>query len=116
MSTVPDVLKSRMMLLQNENPLLTFEDDSMDTELGTRALIRVLHGDEMIALEFVEPEEMWQELDVMEEYTETVEGGLEVTVIVPGDEKEDAEAELGQEGSIRVLGYDEIGSSLRYSQ
>lgn len=116
MSTVPDVLKSRMMLLQNENPSLTFEDDSMDTELGIRGLIRVLDGDEMIALEFVEPEEMWQEPDVMEEYAETVEGALEVTVIVPEGEKGDAEAELGQEGSIRVLGYDEIGSSLRYPQ
>lgn len=116
MTTAPDVLKSRMMLLQNENPLLTFEDDSMDTELGIRALIRVFNGDEMIALEFIEPEEMWQEPDVLEEYAETVEDGLEVTVIVPRDEKKDAETELGQVQGLRILGYDEIGSSLRYSR
>ncbi len=114
MSTVPDVLKGRLMLLQNENPSLTFEDDQMDTGDGIRGLIRVIDGDDTIALEFIEPEEMWQEPDVLEEYIETAEEGVGVTVIVPNGEKEDAREEIGEDGGIRVLGYDEIGSSLRY--
>lgn len=114
MSTAPGMLKSRLTLLQNENPSLTFEDDWMDTEEGTRALIRVIDGDDMIALEFIEPEGMWQEPDVIEEYAETAEEGIGITVIVPDDEKDDARNEIGPESGIRVLGYSEIGSGLRY--
>jgi hypothetical protein len=116
MTSVHDVLKGRLMLLQSENPDLTFEDDQMDTELGTRALIRVLDGDEVMALEFIEPEELWLEPDAADEYVETVEEGIQVTVIVPTEEKEEAMDILGSEGKVKVLGYDEIDASLRYTR
>jgi len=117
MTTAPDVLKGRLMFLQSENPSLTFEDDRMETEYGERCLIRVFDSsDNVIALEFIEPEELWQDPDAVEEYIETAVEGIEVTVIVPSAEKADAEGALRQDAGdqVRVLGYDEIGSSLRY--
>mgnify|MGYP000843910779 CR=1 FL=1 len=117
MTTAPDVLKARLMLLQAENPSLEFEDDRMETEYGDRALIRVFDSSgNLIALEFIEPEELWQDPDAVEEYIETALEGIEVTVIVPTEEKAEAEDALGHDagGQVRLLGRDEISSSLRY--
>ena len=94
MTSVHDVLKGRLMLLQSENPDLTFSDQ-MDTELGTGAH-QGLDGD-MIALEFIEPEELWLEPDAADEYRDGGEG-IQVTVIVPTEERREAMDILGSEG------------------
>jgi len=112
MAGVEEVTKDRMRLLGSAHPELVLEDDYMDTEEGLRGLIRKLdRRGEVVGLEFVEPEELWADPDVVEEYAETLEEGIEVTVIVPTAEKLGAEALLREEaGPVTVLGYDDIGT------
>jgi hypothetical protein len=59
------------------------------------------------ALEFIEPEELWSDPDAVEEYAETLDDGIPVTVIVPDDERLEAEAMLREEvgWKVRVLSY-----------
>ena len=114
MSIISDVLANRLTLLQSINSTLSFEGDTMDTPIGTRALIRVLDNGELIALEFIEPEGMWSESDVLEEYAETVEEGINTTIIVSENEKDKIREEFGQDSIIKIISYDEIGSSLQY--
>jgi hypothetical protein len=114
MTTVEDVTRSRLRLLQQANPQLVYEDDYMDTEEGLRGLIRAMDGREnVVGLEFVEPEGLWADPDAVEEYAETLEEGIAVTVIVPPAERADAEALLRAEaGEVTVLGYDELGEGV----
>lgn len=118
MVEVGEVTEQRMAKLKEANPGRTLEDDYMDTEVGTRGLIRIFgYGGEVAALEFVEPEELWGDPDALEEYNETLSDGIGVTVIVPPEEKA-AAAEMLREtigDKVAVLGYDDIGSSLDLS-
>lgn len=114
MDQVRDVGSGRLKRLQTEEGKVTFEDDYMDTELGSRGLIRIIDpkGD-VVALEFIEPEQMWADPDAVEEYSETLEDGIAVTVIVPDSERLEAEAMLREEAGrrIRVLSYGESASA-----
>lgn len=115
MVEVAEVAEQRMARLKKANPERTFEDDYMDTEAGTRGLIRIFGFDgEVSALEFIEPEELWADPDALEEYSETLSDGLGVTVIVPSEEKAGAEGMLRETvgDKVVVLGYDDIGKSL----
>ena len=114
MAEVGEVARERMGKLGEANPGRKFEDDYMDTEFGTRGLIRVFgYEDDVVALEFIEPEEMWADPDALEEYRETLSDGIGVRVIVPAEEKRDA-ADMLREiiGKAVVLGYDELGKFL----
>jgi hypothetical protein len=117
MASVEGVTKARLGLLRGGGSHWTFEDDYMDTEVGTRGLIRVMdRPGEVTALEFIEPEEFWADPDAVEEYGETLADGVGVTVIVPDDERADAEEMLGEEvgKAVIVLGYSEIGNPPHY--
>ena len=96
--TVDGCDRARTKLLEAGAPHLIFEDDYMNTEVGTRGLVRIRdrRGD-VIGLEFIEPEEFWADPDAVEEYAETLEEGVHVTVIVPDGEKADAEELLHEE-------------------
>ena len=114
MEEVNSVGARRLEFLGSSDPGLSFEDDYMDTEWGTRGLIRVMDREgEVIALEFIEPEEMWGDPDAAEEYAETLEDGIPVTVIVPDSERLEAEALLREEAGrgIRVLSYSQSASA-----
>lgn len=114
MDEVSRVTAGRLKHLRASEGEMTFEDDYMDTEEGTRGLIRIVDPKgEVAALEFIEPEEMWADPDAVEEYAETLEDGIPVTVIVPDDERLEAEAMLREEAGrkIRVLPYGESGSA-----
>lgn len=118
MVKVPEITKDRMAKLKEANPGRMFEDDCMDTEVGTRGLIRIFgYGDEVTALEFIEPEELWADPDALEEYSETLSDGIGVTVIVPSEEKGGAEEMLRETigGKVVVLGYHELDKSLELS-
>jgi hypothetical protein len=117
MTSVEGVTKARLGLLQGVGSRWTFEDDYMDTEVGTRGLIRVLDRQgNVTGLEFVEPEEFWADPDAVDEYAETLADGIEVTVIVPDAERADAEELLGEDvgKAVTVLGYGDIGNPPHY--
>jgi hypothetical protein len=104
----------RLEHLRRSDDESSFEDDYMDTEVGTRGLIRITDKKgEVVALEFIEPEEMWADPDAVEEYSETLDDGIPVTVIVPDEERLDAEAMLREEVGkrVRVLSYSESASA-----
>jgi hypothetical protein len=110
MDQVRDVGSRRMEHLQAAADDVTFEDDYMDTEEGTRGLIRIIDPKgEVVGLEFIEPEEMWADPDAVEEYSETMEDGIAVTVIVPDDERLEAEAMLREQAGrkIKIIPYRE---------
>jgi hypothetical protein len=110
MDAVMSAGASRLQRLREEFPGLRFEDDYMDTEVGTRGLIRWLDTKgEVTALEFIEPEAFWADPDAMEEYSETMDLGIKVTVTVPSSEALEAEAFLREEvgGRITILTYDD---------
>ncbi len=114
MEEVIDVGERRLKHLRSVNSGSAFEDDYMDTEVGTRGLIRVMDPKgEVIALEFIEPEEVWADPDAVEEYTETMKDGIPVTVIVPDGERLEAEAMLREMVGrhVRVLSYAESASA-----
>lgn len=114
MDEVVAIGKRRLEHLRRERQDMTFEDDYMDTEVGTRGLVRAIDArGEVAALEFIEPEEMWADPDAVEEYAETMEDGIAVTVIVPDRERLQAEALLREEAGkgIRVLSYGESASA-----
>lgn len=114
MDEVAAIGKRRLEHLRRERQDMTFEDDYMDTEVGTRGLVRAIDArGEVAALEFIEPEEMWADPDAVEEYAETMEDGIAVTVIVPDRERLQAEALLREEAGkgIRVLSYGESASA-----
>ena len=117
MVKVEKVTKERMAKLKEANPGKVFEDDYMDTEVGTRGLIKIFGPDdeEVMGLEFIEPEEFWADPDALEEYSETLSDEITVTVIVPAEEKDDAQEMLHETvgKKVVVLGYDEIGNSLQ---
>jgi hypothetical protein len=107
------VVKARFKLLNAQGGGYV-EDDYMDTEVGTRGLIRKMDkSKDVIGLEFVEPEEVWADPDAVEEYGETINDGISVTVIVPDEEKEDAEEYLAEAvgKGVMVLGYSEATQS-----
>ncbi len=114
MDEVCKVTAGRLEHLRASGGGMMFEDDYMGTEEGTRGLIRVIDpkGD-VVALEFIEPEELWSDPDAVEEYAETLEDGIPVTVIVPDDERLNAEAMLREEAGrkIRVLPYGESATA-----
>ncbi len=115
--TVEDVTRARKKLLEASAPHMAFEDDYMDTEEGTRGLVRIMGpGGNVAGLEFIEPEEFWADPDAVEEYAETLGDGVHVTVIVPEGEKGDAEELLHQEvgKAVEVLTYGDIGSPLSF--
>jgi hypothetical protein len=110
MDEINDVGSRRLRHLQATEGELSFEDDYMDTEVGTRGLIRIIdHKGDVIGLEFIEPEEAWADPDAVEEYSDTLEDGISVTVIVADKERLHAEAMLREEVGkrIRVLSYGE---------
>jgi hypothetical protein len=114
MDEVSRVTAERLEHLRAIEGSMQFEDDYMDTEEGTRGLIRVLDPKgEVAALEFIEPEELWSDPDAVEEYAETLDDGIPVTVIVPDDERLEAEAMLREEvgWKVRVLSYNESASA-----
>jgi len=114
MEEVIEVGKRRLERLRSDHGGAIFEDDYMDTEAGTRGLIRMVGPkDDIIALEFIEPEGVWADPDALEEYAETVEGGIHVTVIVPDADRSEAEAVLGEAigKHIKVLSYTESASA-----
>lgn len=118
MDPVEDATRRRLQALEAGNKALTFEDDYMDTEVGTRGLIRIIGPDgEVAGLEFVEPEEFWFDPDAVDEYRDTVSDGFHVTVIVPPNEVEDATAFLNEElgSAVQVLGYDRSEAPLGFS-
>jgi hypothetical protein len=117
MVSVEGVTKARLGLLRGGGSRWTFEDDYMDTEVGTRGLIRIMgRPGDVTALEFIEPEEFWADPDAVEEYAETLADGIGVTVIVPDDERADAEETLGEDvgKAVTVLGYSDIGNLPHY--
>ena len=109
MDEVEAIGKRRLELLRDRHRDMTFDDDYMDTEVGTGA--RSGHRRERRGggLEFIEPEGVWADPDAVEEYAETMEDGIGVTVIVPDKERLEAEALLREEAGkeIRVLSYKE---------
>lgn len=112
MATAEDVASRRLKELRKSKPYMNFEDDYMDTEEGVRGLIRAISADESIeGLDFIEPEGLWSDPDVIEEYRETLEEGYRVTVIVPTEELDAARAMLSEVvgHNLVVLGYDEAG-------
>ncbi|NLT37770.1 MAG: hypothetical protein GXX95_06400 [Methanomassiliicoccus sp.] len=101
---------ARIQRLREEFPDTAFEDDYMDTEVGTRGLIRRLDPrGEVTELEFIEPEAFWADPDAVEEYSETLGMGIKVTVLVSASEALEAEAFLREEvgGGITVLAYED---------
>lgn len=111
--TVMDVTRARTKLLEAGTPHLIFEDDYMNTEVGTRGLVRIRdRRGNVIGLEFIEPEEFWANPDAVEEYAETLGEGVHVTVIVPDGEKADAEELLHEMAgaAVEVLAYGDIGT------
>jgi hypothetical protein len=115
--TVVDVTGARMKLLEASAPHLIFEDDYMNTEVGTRGLVRIRdRRGKVVGLEFIEPAEFWADPDAVEEYAETLEEGVHVTVIVPDEEKADAEELLGEQvgKAVEVRAYGDIGSTLSF--
>lgn len=105
--SVEEVAKARVKALSADQAV-TAEDDYMDTEVGTRGLVRILdRSGEVVGLEFVEPEEVWADPDAVEEYAETVAEGISVKVIVPDEERDDAEEYLAEAvgKAVEVLGY-----------
>jgi hypothetical protein len=110
MDEVEAIGKRRLELLRDRHRDMTFDDDYMDTEVGTRGLVRAIDArGEVAGLEFIEPEGVWADPDAVEEYAETMEDGIGVTVIVPDKERLEAEALLREEAGkeIRVLSYKE---------
>ncbi|MDW5563643.1 MAG: hypothetical protein SA339_10490 [Methanomassiliicoccus sp.] len=114
MDEVKNVGAGRLKHLRASDRSMTFEDDYMEIEEGTRGLIKAVDPKgEIVGLEFIEPEEMWSDPDVMDEYLETLEDGILVTVIVPDSERLEAEAMLREEvgKSVRVLPYRECATA-----
>ncbi len=108
MDAVREAGAARLEELRQERPGVAFEDDYMDTEVGTRGLVRWLDArGEVTALEFIEPEGFWSDPDAVEEYADTLEAGIAVTIIVPSSEALEAEAFLREEvgGNVAVLTY-----------
>jgi len=107
--TVEEVTRARLELLSGDGSIRA-EDDYMDTEVGTRGLVRIKdRRGSLIGLEFIEPEEVWADPDAVEEYAETLEDGIHVTVVVPDVELADARALLSEEvgKAVQVLAYSE---------
>lgn len=116
MDLVQEVIENRIKYHRMDRPDMTFEEDLMETECGTRGLIRIINSQgEVIGLEFIEPEGFWADPDAVEEYAETLEDGIIITVIVPDDEGLGAEALLREEvgKDIMVIKYSDIGRSVR---
>ncbi len=109
---VEEIIATRVALLKKHNPNFIIDSDSMETEDGCRGLIRVINpqNEEIIAFEFIEPEECWNDPETIEEYGETA-AEYQVVIIVPDEEKKDAslmiEAALGAQ--LTVQGYNEKG-------
>jgi hypothetical protein len=117
MDAVMSAGAARLRDLQKDFPDLSFESDYMDTEVGTRGLIRQLDSrGEVTGLEFIEPEAFWADPDAVEEYSETVELGIKVTVLVPSSEALEAEAFLREEvgRGITILPYEDGKRSRNY--
>ncbi|MBI0584100.1 MAG: hypothetical protein ISF22_07720 [Methanomassiliicoccus sp.] len=112
MDIVEGIVKKRLEALRSRGDGSSYEDDHMETECGTRGLIRITDRQgEVVGLEFIEPEDLWFDPDAVEEYAETLEDGISVTVIVPDEERLRAEATLREEvgREVKVLSYSEIG-------
>jgi hypothetical protein len=110
--TVTEVTQARAKLLEATISHMIIEDDYMNTEVGTRGLIRIRdRRGNVVGLEFVEPEEFWADPDAVEEYAETLGEAVHVTIIVPDAERADAEELLHDVVSkaVEVLAYSDIG-------
>jgi len=113
MDKVKAVAARRLAQLKKADPGKDYEDDYMDTDLGTRGLVRTYDGEDIAALDFIEPAGDWSEEeveDVLDEYLESLDDGIEVTVIVSKDELADVKAGLDKasRGRIKVLSYDDV--------
>jgi hypothetical protein len=117
MAKVEKVTEKRIEFLQQRYPRMSFEGDAMDTDEGMRGLVRIIDSEgTVIGLEFIEPSGLWVDPDAIEEYKDTSADEIHITVIVPLEEKEDAEAlvhkEVGE--AVIILSYDDLTRPLDY--